>query len=370
MNINQHNYEAYLLDYIEGQLNALEVLMLKDFIHKNPHLGDFDELTAELPLLVPTETDKFPNPDALKKNEIHAVGLIDASNAEWFFVAHYEGILEQSEQKDLQAFLKLNPCLQADFELYAQTIFVADTNITYQNKTALKQHAIFLSKPLYRGLSIAASLLLLIGLWQWWPADDKPGRQAFASITMKQKETGVLPVSPLETKTLSIQEVKTFTFPEPVFEWLSEDVALVPVLAMRKASGIGSDIGFGPAQKLFHIPNTDFFDADYNYAGLQTEDESENRSLAGLLLAKSGQAVRQLFNKQIVTPIKEEVNKDADTGISLWDLAALGVKTYNNMADRDVELTTAHNSEGDVISYRFQSSRIAFSGPKERKSNP
>lgn len=370
MNINQHNYEAYLLDFIEGRLNALEVLMLKEFIHKNPQLGDFDELTTELPLLVPVETNKFPDSDALKKNKIHAVGPIDASNAEWFFVAHYEGILDQSEQNNLQAFLKLNPCLQADFELYAQTIFVADTNIQYQNKSALKQHTIFLSRTLYSGLSIAASLLLLIGLWRWWPAEEMPERSAFASITMNQKEAGVLPVSPIETKTLSIQEVKTFTFPEPVFERLSEDVALVPAMAMRKASGIGTDDGSGPAQKLFHIPNTDFFDAEYNYAGLQTADEDENRSLAGMLLAKSGQAVRQLFDKQIVTPIKEEVNKDADKGISLWDLAALGVKTYNNLADRDVELTTSQNAAGEVISYQFQSSRVAFSGPNERKLNP
>jgi hypothetical protein len=367
MNINQHNYEAYLLDYIEGRLNALEVLMLKEFIHKNPQLGDFDELTAELPLLVPTETDKFPNPDALKKNEIHAVGPIDASNAEWFFVAHYEGILEQSEQKDLQAFLKLNPCLQADFELYAQTIFVADTNIQYQNKSALKQHTILLSRTLYSGLSIAASLLLLIGLWWWWPADDIPERQTLASIAMSHKETGVLPVSPMETKTLSIQEVKTFNFPEPDFERLSEDVAMIPALAMRKASVIGTYDGSGPSQKLFHIPTTDYFDTEYNYAGLQTADEDENRSLAGLLLAKSGQAVKQLFNKQIVAPIMEEVSIDVEKRISLWHIAAVGVKSYNTLADRDVELTTAHNSDGEVIFYQFQSSRVAFSGPNERK---
>ncbi len=369
MNINQHNYEAYLLDFIEGRLNALEVLMLKEFIHKNPQLGDFDELTAELPLLVPVGTDKFPNPDALKKNEIHAVGPIDASNAEWFFVAHYEGILEQSEQKDLQSFLKLNPCLQADFELYAKTIFVAETNITFQNKSALKQHTIFLSSPLYRGLSIAASLLLFIGLWWWWPARDIPNRQTVASYTMNQKKSGLLPVKH-ETKPMSLKEVQTYSFPEPVFERLVEDVAQLPALAMRKASFIGTYDESGPSQKLFHIPITYFFDADYNYAGLPTADEDEDRSLAGLLLAKSGQAVRQLFNKQIVTPIKEEVNKDAGTGISLWDLAALGVKTYNNMADRDAELTTAHNSEGEVISYQFQSSRINFSGPSERKLNP
>lgn len=369
MNINQHNYEAFLLDYIEGRLNALEVLMLKDFIHKNPHLGDFDELTAELPLLVPGETAKYPDPDALKKNEIHAVGPVDAANAEWFFVAHYEGILNQHEQKDLKAFLKLNPGLQADFEMYAQTFVVADRNIIYQNKSALKKHTIFLPRPLYRSLSIAASLLLLIGLWRWWPADTTQERPGFTSITMSQKETGLLPFSPL-TKPLSLKKEQTYTFPEPVFKRLGEDVAQLPILAMRKAGGINTNNTSGPPQKLYHIPNTYFYDVEYNYAGLQTNDGDENQSLAGLLLAKSGKAVRQLFNKQIVEPIKEEVNKDADKGISLWDLAAVGVKTYNNMADRDVELTTAHNSEGDVISYRFQSSRIAFSGPKERKSNP
>jgi len=369
MNINQHNYEAYLLDCIEGRLNALEVMVLKEFIQKNPQLGDFDELTAEWPILMPTESDRFPNPDALKKNEIHAVGPIDASNAEWFFVAHYEGVLETGEENDLKAFLQLNPCLQDDFELYAQTKLTADTSIQYPNKSALKQRSIIMSTPIYRSLSIAASLLLLIGLWWWWQADDIPERPAFASYAMKQKETGLLTVSH-QPQTIITKEGMKYTFPEPVYERLGEDVSKVPVLAMRKASGINTDRGFGAAQKLFHIPNTDFFDAEYNYADLQTVGKDENRSLAGLLLAKSGQAVRQLFNKQIVAPIKEEVNMDLNNGVSLWDLAALGVKTYNNLADRDAELTTAHNDEGEVISYQFQSSRVVFSGPRERNLKP
>ena len=64
MNINTDNYEAYLLDYQEGNLNESEARQLKEFVLAQGL--DWDELTEELPKLgVPNLV--YENKEALKK---------------------------------------------------------------------------------------------------------------------------------------------------------------------------------------------------------------------------------------------------------------------------------------------------------------
>ncbi len=53
MNINIKNYEAFLLDHIEGRLTKHQSILLKAFIHQHPELGKWEELSAALPNLIP-----------------------------------------------------------------------------------------------------------------------------------------------------------------------------------------------------------------------------------------------------------------------------------------------------------------------------
>jgi len=67
MNINNDNYEAYLLDYMDGNLSPDAASQLKAFITAQGL--DWDELTEELPRLeAPAVT--FGNKESLKKNAV------------------------------------------------------------------------------------------------------------------------------------------------------------------------------------------------------------------------------------------------------------------------------------------------------------
>lgn len=67
MKISINNYEAYLIDYMDGRLNDAEIRQLKAFCVQN-HI-DFEELTEDLPVLESTD-DTFDEKEYLFKNKI------------------------------------------------------------------------------------------------------------------------------------------------------------------------------------------------------------------------------------------------------------------------------------------------------------
>jgi len=68
MNINTENYEAYLLDYMEGQLNAEETAQLKAFVATQGL--DWSELTEPLPHLEAPQMAYESKKDLKKKRAI------------------------------------------------------------------------------------------------------------------------------------------------------------------------------------------------------------------------------------------------------------------------------------------------------------
>jgi hypothetical protein len=133
-NINLHNYEAWFLDYFEGNLNEAQITELTSFLDENPELraefdGDFEDVTLE------TESINFNLKDDLKKP-----ALINHENVDDFMIAENEGLLDNRAKLELGAFVEANN-LEADRKLYS-LVYLAKTNvIRYPNTAQLKKSA-------------------------------------------------------------------------------------------------------------------------------------------------------------------------------------------------------------------------------------
>ena len=107
MNINKNNYEAYFLDYHEGNLSPQEVADLFLFLAEHPELkkelDDFENVT-----LADFQTPVFENKESLKKN-------ITPDNREDYFIRAIEGNLDANEIILLQTFLTKNPEFLKEF---------------------------------------------------------------------------------------------------------------------------------------------------------------------------------------------------------------------------------------------------------------
>ena len=167
MKISINNYEAYLIDYMEGRLNDAEIQQLKVFCTLN-HI-DFEELTEDLPILE-SPNDSYDEKEQLFKNKIVPSGSINEDNYEKHFIAYQELLLDEEEKREVEDFVEQNRFLIKDLRAYAKCKLEPDTSIDFEDKDSLKKTAIVM--PLYaRIAAVAAVIALLFGLF-WLPKND------------------------------------------------------------------------------------------------------------------------------------------------------------------------------------------------------
>lgn len=162
MQINRNNYEEYFLDYWENNLNESVRICLDRFLDENPDLQD-KFYSFENIILKPDTNIFFENKSALKKNVVVPVSSVNESNYEHFFIAELEGELTVGESEKLKLFLKRNPFLEKEFELYKKSYLKPDTDITFPDKEHLKKKTILpVSQWIYYSVASAAAAILLL----------------------------------------------------------------------------------------------------------------------------------------------------------------------------------------------------------------
>lgn len=149
--IDLHNYEAFMLDFLEGNLSPEDVLALKAFAVLHPELElNFDE---ELVTLA-SEHEVFEGKKHLKAN-------FD----EELVIGYLENVLQGAEKKQAEELAAGNALFNHELDLYKKTIAIAETDIVFEHKEKLKRSTTIIVLPQNNYLRIAAALLLLAGLW-------------------------------------------------------------------------------------------------------------------------------------------------------------------------------------------------------------
>lgn len=159
--IDIHNYEAYLLDFSEGNLTGELQVELELFLIQHPELEiNLDELSL---VTIENEATSFSNKISLKKSEADLV-------SETQFISYIENQLPENERLALEKSCAINPSLAKELALYNNTIAKADETITFKNKQSLKRKP----KVIWFNFSAtqyaaAACVVFLIGLFMLWP---------------------------------------------------------------------------------------------------------------------------------------------------------------------------------------------------------
>jgi hypothetical protein len=156
--ISIFNYEAFYLDYLEGNLNDEDKALLLHFLEKHPELKlDNDDL----PVL---EIDSTYLDDRFKtdlKQIMFNETVITFENVEQFLIAQTEGLLSSEKQNELEAFIADNLSLRRSFALYAATRIKPDYSIVYADKDGLKRSKRIVFWP-YISFAAAAAVISFI----------------------------------------------------------------------------------------------------------------------------------------------------------------------------------------------------------------
>lgn len=355
MKINLHNYEAFLLDYQEGRLDKVTEKALAAFLAQNPALGMLEDYADALPRLA-RPSIRFDAAAQLKKPEILPFAEINQENHTDYFIAAHENQLSITEREKLNAFLELNPFLEAEHQLLGKTYLRPDPHIVFPHKKSLKRYVLAISPRVYRTMGIAAGMLLLIGLGWWWPAEQTGHRSPHAVMALEPRKATEIRsnLQPEQTIASLFAEIR----PERMLlAGRMENEVLIPTLAAKTAHNIERDF--------FHYEarfGASHYPLDHEYLARAMGGFDQNRE-TGLLTLIAGNAINKLtgvFRRDAqVVPAPE--NMEGQPGVSLWNIASLGVKAYNTLTDNTVELTAESANDGRGVTYYFRSDNLEFS---------
>ena len=155
--MNKENYEAYFLDYIEGNLSQKDIDMLLVFLEKYPELKEELADYGDVSLVAPDS-----NLDHKYLIQIDLVNdIVNASNLETFAIADFENELSLSKSNELSKFVNSSVNHKKEVDLVNSTGLTFDGSIAYPGKGELKK-TVPLFIPYYRMAGIAAILLLML----------------------------------------------------------------------------------------------------------------------------------------------------------------------------------------------------------------
>ena len=256
MEINKNNYEAFLLDLMEGKLSAEDRSAVLLFLEKHPEIEfDYDLSLPQISVddalsfdlknnlkhlddereeqvvyyldgaLSVEEKNKFEFQlkedkllqDLVKQYEniklepetiafpMATSELFKFTNEEEELISYVEGLLPANKSKEILSAAKVNPSVTNEINLLSATKSTPDFAINYPNKEELKKSAIIVflrSNVSY--LSIAASLVLL--LMVFYPSNEVQTPYGLAAVRkdLLNKELNIQNVNHMPNQELPV----------------------------------------------------------------------------------------------------------------------------------------------------------------------
>jgi len=345
MKITRENYEAYFLDYHEGQLGEDQKQDVLLFLRENPDLRAEFEAFEILEVAPPAQT--FSGKEFLKKKGI------TTENYNNYFAAYHEGDLSSSDRREVEHYAAGSPAREKELELYGKLKLKPDPEIVFKNKKSLRRPAtvIQLNSTFIRYAAAAVIALLVITYFykgsenrqvltqentvQPSPAAqhrDKqliPGNSAAVTVaaTSEQKKE----VAPVKQKpTLSAQHHATQAAQHapapaannaPVASAVQQKESPVPSAVIQQAGNFDSSVATTPGKEketeTFKPATADlksvFSQDEMNELGLAAQEEQPKKRSLWNLASKGAAGLGKLTGTPIAMTKSDDDLEDTKT---------------------------------------------------------
>lgn len=368
MDINRNNYEAFLLDLLEGRLSVAEERELKEFLKAHPEhvvdLPDLDLLNLEKVHLT------FPDRDLLKKELPSTETPLSTNNFDLYSIARMEGDLSQQQVDEHRSAIRSDEWLLQEWNRW-QMIRLVPEQIRFPGKNSLKRRKPFKARMVIMGVfSAAAALTLLLLLFKMNPADPSEEDSRISSVVspsiqdMPVENQEVISAVPeqdavelpeQETSTMlkqealsaAVEQESSLRIEEPVEEQTSPgDLTEQQILAQRPLRIAGQ---LTSSQDLLGVRDQD------RIKPLEYTPVSPN------LTSYSVGQLAEMDRQTLIRDFAEEHN------ISLMSVANAGIKGINKLTGSEISLLASRDEEGEVSGFQFKSRRLSIRGPIGRE---
>jgi hypothetical protein len=195
MTINRHNYEEFIILYLDNELSSGDRRQVEAFVQQHPDIGE------ELQMLQQTRLDidpsiVFEGKEILMKSA--SLGFINSDNYDEYLVQYIDNELNAEQKAAVEAYADNNPAVRSELELLLKTKLQPEASITFINKESLYRRE---EAPVRRIVPIgwwriAAAVLLLIALtiggFTFFKNNRTPGKDIAGTKDTQKSATPVI----------------------------------------------------------------------------------------------------------------------------------------------------------------------------------
>jgi anti-sigma factor RsiW len=404
MEINRHNYEAFLLDLLEGRLSAEDRQQLSDFLLLNPDCAD--ELAKIDPWVLEKEKVVFRKKTILKKELPDAETELADHNFGLFSIARLEGDLTGEQEQAHREMLEAHPEKAVEWIRWQRTRLVPG-RILFKGKEKLKHKNGSGYRTLWISLVSAAAAITLLLLLFRTPTDliqreqaagpqqsdtrqesdapqqfdtrqsdnpresdtpqyvENPGQTEDQASLNQADETQPARTQNVEDRAARIDRTQTAenqasqeTRIQTPEDRAPVQVVQVPLEDMpEKADTPAEDTGSDRIQ-FASVPSTRL--NSFSPAGLPVQDKIVPLDVPEIPVHMSSLSVSQISDMGLMNAIEEYSD---EKNFSFWTVANAGINGINKLAGSDISLMASRDEEGEVSGFRLKGKRFSITRP-------
>jgi len=364
MEIDRSNYEIWLIDWLDGNLDDIEVTQLQLFLCNNPDIKEeYDELTM---FRLSSTGESFHQKNNLKKT----TALLPESQLEYLCVASLENDLSSEQEAELKEIIENDPFKKKTFDLIRKTkLSTSEDTFKHKKRLFRRTFAQDFIRISVIGLSAAAITAILIIIYVLNP-EPLPGKTE--NITqntvpviklkeplmnkvpekMQQKDKKIL-VKKTNMNLLAMSGRKPFPAKEVNIAVYDQPDSILRRSDPHFSSIAKVPVSFAPELKAEVLPN-DLIILNQTIVAPPFDD---GRSKISRFIAKT-------FREKI---LKEKTAKDSP--LKGYEIAEAGVTGLNRLLGWEMALDEKKDEKGELKSIYFSSKILKFNAPV-KKSEP
>ncbi len=374
MDINRDNYEAFLLDHLEGRLPAEAAQQLREFLVLNPDCAMPPEGAGSW--ILEKNQVTFPGKAQLRKEFPDVNAKLDNANFDLFSIARMEGDLTESQVRDHAAMVAQDPMKSQEWAEWQRTRLIARP-VVFMGKRKLMRRKGITSRVIWlTALSAAAVITLLLILMKSGPVNPEPQLAQEVETTSPRGED---PLRMADTEDPPLNKVEDVVPVEKVVVPVAKDIAPVEhkvehhdkpgLFSIKKNPGEPEPSGSG-ADSINSIrretvqPRT-LRIAGYNSGSAASVEPGSYDQIMPLDIGSSSIHLSSLSLNQIAEMDLQEIVEDytQQNEISFWTIANAGIRGINRITGADMALLAARDEEGDLSGFRFKGKRFSVTTP-------
>ncbi|MFO7670761.1 MAG: hypothetical protein R6W31_13960 [Bacteroidales bacterium] len=354
MDINRNNYEAWLLDFIEGRLSVKQVQQVRDFLLLNPDCAS--SLEEVEPWMLEVEKISFSGKNSLRRELPDQNSTVSGTGFDLFSIAMLEGDLTHHQEIDYLRMIEEDDEKMKEW-LFWKRIRLTGETISFDHKAALKRR----NPPRFRGfwISGAAAAAVLILFFSLFRIDQ-----------------GFNPPAVIPPAANHSPEEAPITVEEPSIEpaLLASKPA---ILSMKKHQDPPELTG----QKMDTTPiagmKTDLQVRPLRVAMLKNDLMKQPRQASYDRIEPLDLPLQPLYSERVEPDQLEEEGLVRtyrefmeEKDLSLLTIASAGVEGINRLAGSDLSLDVSRDQKGEVSGFSFRSAILSVDSPIRKQNVP